>query len=666
MARLSEQDQPPGDYYREVLRRVLPALGASSGAVWSVESARPQLLSDINLAGTGLEALGDLRNSHDLLLLVARDKGQPLAMGPSSGLGGPPDPSRPGNPTDHPAFLVPVLVEGKTVHLIEVWTDLTYLPEQQYRMVQMVVVLAGLASTFVRNRRIRQLAGQQEIWTQLEAFTRLIHSSLKPVEVSYHVANEGRRLIGCDRLSVVQRTGRCAHIEAISGAEVVEKRSNLVRRLADLGDRVLDLNDKLVYNGAPDDAMPPDLRHALDEFLEESGTKMLTVLPVRDPRETDEKLPCRSALVMEAFETGIEPTVLTQRLEVVGKHAATALYNAEEYRRIPLRWLWLPLVMLQQGLGGKGRAITAGVVAGVALLFAALVFIPYPLKMDSKGQLLPQQCAWVFSPTTGHVNQFEVAPNADVQKGQTLILMHDMDLEIKLVNLGKEIEAANQEIQACNARLEAANKNETERITINIEKRKQESILSLKLQERSRMRDLTNSLEGRPGYFWVKSPMVGTVLNADFKETLTGKFVRPSDPLLRIGDQGGLWEVELKIPQKHVGQVLAAFGTGATELDVDLLLLSDPTRVYKGKLARDKVAGEASMRREESEDTEPVVIARVRVEGDDIPADEQLPRERLLTGTEVHGKIRCGDRALGYSLFYGAWEFFFEKVVFFF
>ena len=40
--------------------------------------------------------------------------------------------------------------------------------------------------------------------------------------------------------------------------------------------------------------------------------------------------------------------------------------------------------------------------------------------------------------------------------------------------------------------------------------------------------------------------------------------------------------------------------------------------------------------------------------------------ELLVTGTEVHAKVRCGNHALGYSFFYGLWEFLYEKVVFFF
>ena len=70
--------------------------------------------------------------------------------------------------------------------------------------------------------------------------------------------------------------------------------------------------------------------------------------------------------------------------------------------------------------------------------------------------------------------------------------------------------------------------------------------------------------------------------------------------------------------------------------------------------------------RDDNNESEPVVIATVRIEGPDIPAADRLPRELLLTGTEVHAKVRCGNHRMGYSLFYGVWEFLYEKVIFFF
>jgi hypothetical protein len=51
---------------------------------------------------------------------------------------------------------------------------------------------------------------------------------------------------------------------------------------------------------------------------------------------------------------------------------------------------------------------------------------------------------------------------------------------------------------------------------------------------------------------------------------------------------------------------------------------------------------------------------------DGIPPDRWVPREQFVTGLEVRTRIRCGDRALGYAMFHGVWEWFYEKVVFFF
>jgi hypothetical protein len=667
IARLTDQGLSPPDYFRELIRRALAAFGATAGAVWGASAANMPLITELNMLRVGLHDKPELKPSHDALLQMAREKAQPLVLSPGSGVGGAPDGTRPGNPTAFANMVVPVIVDGKPQYLLELWLDGSHTAEQHFRTVQMVVMLAGLASTYLKNHRIKQLTNQQELWGQLESFSQLIHASLKPLEVSYQVSNEGRRLVGCDRLSVAQRHGSRAVVEAVSGAEVVEKRSNLVRRLAELCDEVFKLNDKLVYTGAPDDTMPPRLRQALDAYLAESSSKVLIVLPIRDPREKDETKPSRSLLILECFETQTQPAQLLERLEVVGQHAASALYNADEFRRIPFHWIWRPYLKVQDGVGGKTQAIIAASIVGALALLAVFCFVPCPLKMDAKGQLLPEARAWVFTPAAGHVVNFEVEPNTEVREGQNLILMHDTELRIKLVNLTKEIEAAQKEIQACNARYEQARSNESERISISIERRKQEAIRDQKIDERNNLQSLTNSDEGKPGNFWVKSRMDGSVLNADFQENLRGKFVKPSDPLLRIGNCSGNWEIELKIPEKHVGQILEAFDRlgNDKELDVDLLLLSKSTRVFKGKLARHKIAGEASVRREgESEDTEPVVLATVRIEGDDIAPEDRLPRDLLLTGIEVHAKVRCGNRALGYSLFYGVWEFLYEKVIF--
>jgi hypothetical protein len=513
------------------------------------------------------------------------------------------------------------------------------------------------------------MVDQQQLWTYLEAFTRQIHGSLDPTEVAYLVANEGRRLIECDRLSVGLRRGRRPVVEAISGANVVEKHSNLVQRMRQLMASVLDWGEKVIYTGHPDESLPPRVLEALDAYLAVSPSKLLAVFPLRDPRDGRKRKPARSSLFMECFHPTAAPEPLLGRLDVVGRHAASALYNAAEYRRIPLTWLWKPLALLQDGLGGKVRALTCLVLLGVAALVAALVLVPFPLKLEAHGKLLPEERRWIYAPVEGQVIRFEegVQPGSLIAENQSLILMYDVQLEIRLVQLANDIGAAQQAVEAL-ARQEAEATTEPDRLRLSAEKKQKEFFRDRKILERQALHDRTHADESRPGYFWIQSPLTGTLLNSEFREDLANRSVKPSEPLLRIGDKTRGWEIELKIPQQHLGQIVEAFDPQHpdAELDVDLMLVSSPTRTYKGKLARTRITSQANPDRDNPSHPEPIVLASVRIDGPDIAETDRIPRDLLITGTEVHTRIRCGDRPLGYSLFHGLWEFTCEKVGFFF
>ena len=105
-----------------------------------------------------------------------------------------------------------------------------------------------------------------------------------------------------DRVSVGIRMGRKARVEAVSGCDIAEKRSNLVVLMRKLFDAVLSWGEKLVYNGTKDDSLPPTVLHALDAYLAESNSKLLVVLRRRDEREKESQKPSRSAMLMECFE----------------------------------------------------------------------------------------------------------------------------------------------------------------------------------------------------------------------------------------------------------------------------------------------------------------------------------------------------------------------------
>ena len=190
----------------------------------------------------------------------------------------------------------------------------------------------------------------------------------------------------------------------------------------------------LVYTGSKDEALPADVFAALDAYLAQSPSKVLVVLPLIDGRAGSRDQ--QSVLVMESFEPSQSSEELIARLQVVGRHAAQALYNAQEYARIPFRRLWVFLI--------KARIVAC--LAGVlmAALLAVLGWAPYALKLDAEGHLLPAERRWLYSPLEAQVVDFADAarPGATVSAGQALVLMYDAQLEIKLVELEQEIAGA--------------------------------------------------------------------------------------------------------------------------------------------------------------------------------------------------------------------------------
>jgi hypothetical protein len=676
IAQLSEADMQPTQFYGEFLQRVYFAIHGFAAAIWvRTPQGNLQLQCQINLREVGLDRTPEARPLHDEMLRQAalQAKGGVIRPHFSHNFGTAQEQVA-GNPTDYVIILVPIMQEKQVLGLVELWIEPNRAPNVQQNLHQFLVRMTAFISLYQRNHRLRQMLGQQDLWLKLETFSRQIHGSLHTTEVAYLIANEARRLIEVDRISVATRTGDKCVVTAISGADVVEKRSNLVQLMRALFDAVIEWGERLVYIGTKDDALPPKVIAALDAYLGESNSKVLVVMPLHDEREKDRKKLARSALIMESFETNLQPEQLLARLDVVGKHACSALYNAQEYRRIPMRFLWLPLARVQDGLGGKAKAITASVVTGVTILILAMIFMPFPLKMEANGQTLPKDRRWIYSPIPGTIKEIPAGlkSGSKVAKGQPLFVMFDSELEKQVNELQTDIAVLETKINAPGPKNPDPAKNEgADPVTLEeakITRRK-------KIEMLNRLKDRTNADLAHPGAFTIIAPKAGIILSADFRENLIGKNVRPGDPLIRVGytdpNHPKLtdWEIELKIPQKHVGQVNRAFERlpqGVEELDVDVMFVSQSTTSYRAKLRKDKIASQANTQKDDNNETEPIVIAWARIHpiNNDIPEADQIPPAHLLTGSEVHTRIRCGYRAMGYSLFYGVYEFAYEKVFF--
>lgn len=660
-ADLSQLDLPPGSFHGEFLRRMVAGLGASAAVVWTQdEPGQFTPLAEVNLAHVNPEPGTPARQHHEALLRRAFQSGQPACVPPRTA-----DDPAADNPTDCTILLTPIALDRTVVGLLEVWLDPPYTPDQQPHALKFLVRMARYASIYARNLQVRQLVGQQQLFVQLDTFAQRIHASLRPQEVALRIVNEGARLLGCDRLSVGVRQGRRVAIQAVNGVDRVEGRSQLIRLMAQLGEQVLAWGEPLVYGGTREDTLPPAVLQALDEYLAESGSKLLLALPLRDERGQAE--PPRSLLLMECFEPQSQPEHYLSRLEAIGRHAASALSNAAAHRRIPLAWLGEPLAGGRERLMNRPTLLCGSLAALLALLAGLLVWLPASLKLEARGQLLPASRRWLYTPVEAQVVRFEpgIQAGSEVAEHQPLLLLYDLQLELRLTRLANEITAAQEDMAVLSQQQNAAT-NDAHRVRLAAEKRQREFVRNARTRELQVLRERIHADEGRPGYFWLKSPIKGTVLSWDFREQLVNRTVKPSDPLLRLGDKTQRWEVELRIPHRHMSHILQAFGAADSpdELDVDLLLGSAPTRTFKGKLARNQLAGEAAPATGEAAANGPVVLASVRLDGPDISEAQRISPDLLIAGTEVQVRINCRDHRLGHALFHGVWELFCEKVAF--
>ena len=216
--------------------------------------------------------------------------------------------------------------------------------------------MCELAGDFLKSHQLRHFSDRQTLWTQLEDFTRTVHASLDPREAAYTIANEGRRLIECDRVSVAIRKGKKCHDRG-------DQRAGSVRQAIE--------HDASAGQSWPRRWWPAATRsgtratRAICRRRSRTPCRSMSTKRTRRrwrccrcgdrprPRRTtprSESSPRRpiGALIVEQIEDSRVTASLTHRADVVCQHSSTALANALEHQNLFLMPVWRAL--------GKTRA----------------------------------------------------------------------------------------------------------------------------------------------------------------------------------------------------------------------------------------------------------------------------------------------------------------------
>lgn len=606
------------EYYEQVLGELADILEAHSVAVWSIREDSATLLfdtqgdSDRDRIATFVEPVGRLESDRTVIV--------------PPGVGG-----RWPNATEFARCLACVSVAPSLRLTLDV-----RLPPTAQRGENLADVVAAVAAVIVEFHRGRQLTRMFSLLSERDRVAELcrtLHSTLDRRRIALDFANDGATALRLDRVSVLLAEDSGFRLESATAVQELNRRSNASRAIEQLVFEVCRQGTSLPWTSAD---QPHD---AARTYLRESGATRVRVEPL-GPKPGSWEGAC-GAVVFESF--GTEPLNPDyDGIPEVCRHAATALSNAATLEAHGLsgrllRW---------KALARSHRARTVAVsIVGVVI---ALLLIPADLELEAHGQVQPTRRRSVYAPADGIITQVAVSNAAQVADGEPLAVMRNPELDLEEQRVRGEIATTNARLAAVRAsRVDhdrrGSNSSSAGQLTADEEELKQ-ALASL-----NRQLDIVNR---RVAELTLRAPLAGQVVRWDLIRSLESRPVRQGQLLMQVVDPAGPWEIELRIPDRHVRHVLAAQAAAkdSNGLPVRFLFRMSPKATYFAKLDTVNLATDLDQAGELS------TFAKVTLNPKEIPD--------LRPGSSVIAKLDCGRRSLGYVWLRELLEFLQTRVLF--
>lgn len=654
MEGLADAGGPPDTFFPEFLKRLVQVLGAEAGAIWLRDGQRRIVLtcdyrlSDIGFfdgqnSGRNDKILGDVLETGQASIRTHEDKEFPP-------------------PTPH-VLLLASLHKGKDcVGVVEVFQRPDSPRDARPGYLQFMEQMCGHASRYLGNQEsAKTQIAPLEFWKQFERFLLQLQRGLDVNEISHTAANDGRQLIQCDRVSVAIRYGQRTKITALSGSDSINRRANLVRLMERMSEKIIAAGEPLLFTGQLDQ-FPPQIEAPLAEYVHESGSRLVFVLPLLEteqlikPKDDDregirQEIQRRAfgALIVEQVSESRPKPGLQDRAALVAEHSGAALYNARTHEQLFLLPVWRYLGRVLERIRGKTlHKVLAG--AGALLLVTLiLTFFPWEYRVEAKGRLMPVIQRNIFATWEGEVVDVLATSGERVKAEQVLVKLRNAELQAKLLAAKNEQNEKEQLRFALEAQLAEVIKNA---------KRDEEVQLQGKIKqaeiEIEGAKEQVSLLEEQMSQLWLRSPMNGVVATFQPEQLLRNRPVQRGEVLLEVMDDTGPWHLEVEIPENRMGHVLRQQEKKKGQnLPVEFLLATTTETTYQGTLVH--TATRAVITEEEGS----VVEAYIDID----PADLEKLKDSMRIGADVRAKISCGKRALGFVLFGDVIEFIEKRVL---
>ncbi len=659
IAVLSKKEMRPEEFFQQFLVRAVQATDAKGGAVWLVGQRGAEGKAEFQLASQ-IEFESSLFHNDELQhAILLRSMSE--AISTKTPQVSPPEPPAPApgsieaqlaqmqgtvatpgaNRTVYPFFHIPIQLKDQVLGVLQMWLQ-PYVKQAAYQ--EFVTFLTSLATHIeqhLQTRRVGTLVVENQRLQHVLKFTGDIAGTLNPLEVARLSVNYGRDLVGCERCSLLTREGEEWKVLAISGQEVVEPKSSMVKAMtafvgahgqpdvflrvendprtntaitrhqslilskkellaraespvetvnvhgdganAAQGDGANPVNGET--NGAHPGGAFASFQRRTDEidlaYFEHSHVVSAAIAPLYDEQKELIGAYFAESTAEGFFDSppGTKDGNASQRLtEWLALHTGKALSAAHEYQSLPLLAIGRKVRDLQRSLTGNRRKRTLMRFSVIGVILLLASLYPKEDLADGNCIILPSKRATVVPEVGGRIEKVLVHEGETVKKNQPVAMLNTTRLET-------ELQAVRQEglrSQAEADRYRAAGDEAAAQISLLQEQ------IAAKSAEKLQMDIAATTL---------RSPIDGVVLTKDLL-THTGEYIQPGVPFVEIASLES-WDLQVDVTERKIGAIEGALRN--KPLEVEYILYSHSGTKLQEKLSTTEQISAVAVPREKEQ-----------------------------------------------------------------
>ncbi len=512
------------------------------------------------------------------------------------------------------AMCVPYEIDQESSGALFFYTDGT-----QRRFDTTDVYLVKQLATYVRayclNWKCQQLQARTAKLDALNKLSTDLHETLNAEQIAFTIVNMPPELLAHDRCSLAIMKGDKAKISAISGQDMVQHRSALVKLLTEIANWVAKKGEVTVITRQSLDATEDQhFKTLVERYYQDTNMEILFILPVKEEKRT---------LGVMTFERRNGQPFTGQDLAIVQiltNQVRAALNNARKYHSLPMVGTLEQLAKAKEKVTGKQRVKTAIKYSVVAFVLFVLFFVKYPFQIHAPCSIVAKESRKVTARLEGTIKEVLRNEGDTVEPGEIIAKMDDIHLQLQLAEEQGNLKRNEQEYNVAMGERDAAKASIV---------KEQMKVTEKRIEQ---LRKMIQDTE-------LRSTIAGTILTADLHKL--------KDQTVRVGQT--ICEVALLDPMSLRMEV--------PEDDFSFVKLGYPVKYVINALPDKQFEGKVEKLGQEAIQVDQINCYLVTM-------DVSNAEHAFSKGMRGTASIDVGREVVGYILFRKIWNFIRIRVLF--